>query len=556
MTINQRYHSTGFWCFVSLMTFIYAIWYSINSYESLSTWYLQLNPHFYKNDEWHTVFFTNATKHFGQLYSWILTLLVFIQVIFTFYQHKKDKELVNYVVLPKITKAGIAVLGLTLMMWWFWLGKASYSTDEVFSAVHFAAKPFFQIISQYPLPNNHLLFNAVNHFFSYITNDLVYSGRLLSGFATALTMMRIFNFSEKFITHKVSRFFIIIMLLSVFPIIGFATQARGYSFVLLFSWISLEQIYEYGQQKRRENLNYYIWSVVLGMWTMPSFLYWWVGLSGAFIFNNIRNKNIDIPFIFSSFKILLLTMVLYLPAITFSGWRSIFANKYVAAGQENYQEFIGSIVKQNYFQGLFSEWFGTGTHTYIAVLLLILPIVLILATRKRAFIELLVYMLSLFFSFLLIAILMKKLPFYRNLIGHCLLCWVFVLFVVGNFIETCMKPFKYFLSGLILVVFIYFTNMNLLKYPFHLYYYDVNALDASVSQYDLSIYRNKKVFIDDESFYWHTPIRKVTSDIHLGGTIDTLADILVIEKIRRSRIDTIQWVFKNQHGETEFWLRK
>ena len=117
------------------------------------------------------------------------------------------------------------------------------------------------------------------------------------------------------------------------------------------------------------------------------------------------------------------------------------------------------------------------------------------------------------------------------------------------------RYFTHLFAALLITVSGYFTYLNLNRYPFHLYYYDVNGLANSLSQYDVSKFKNKRVFIHDESFYWYTPMRKVSADIHLGGFIDQSADIIIIDSNRTDMIDTSRWVKHGELGDSQIWKK-
>lgn len=536
------------------LTLSYAIAYTLISYDTLVNWYYNITPHFYKNDIWTSDFFTHRTKVFGHLYSWSL---VFMSIFILLVELRTKRNDISTIELkkPLIAVDSILVFSLTMVVWWLWQMKAAYATDEVFSAIHFASKPLFLTISYYPLPNNHIFFNAINHWFIYFTDDLVFTGRLIAGFAIAWMMKDIYIFTNNLLKNKLIRIAIILLLLTIFPIFGFATQARGYGLHLLLSWVSFVNIYQYNQNHQKKYLTYFGFVAALGLWTIPSFLYFWIGMSLPNYIKMVMNRKLDISFILTSVKIVWLTLILYLPAVTFSGWRALFANKYVATGQEGYTEFIYNFFSGSYFQGLFNEWFATGSFTWIGLSILSLPFIIWKLDRKNIFSQWIWYLVSTFFSLIIMIIVMKKYPFYRNLISHCMMFWVVLLILLGIYVQSIKKQFTYIMLGTMVMVASYFTYTNFRVFPFQLYYYDVNTLSNTMYDHDLSAYTALKVHIEDESFYWHTPIRKVTDQIILGGVIDPSADILIIESGRTSKIDTLQWIKLEMVGDTEFWKK-
>ena len=540
-----------FWSIISCCVFFYAFWYNANSYQDLVLWYQQLNPNFYKSDQWTSLFFTPDVKSFGQWYSWSLVLFC-LMVLWTLYKNRNHSEegIIQFYI-PKISIEGLLIFLLAMLNWWFWQGKALYATDEVFSALNFADKPFFQTISHYPLPNNHIFYNSINHWFKYISDDLVFAGRLFSGVFTAIMMVNIYIFSGNFTQSKVTRILIILLLLSVFPIMGFSTQARGYSLHLLLGWIAFAQLYYYSRTHEGSNMIFYIFVNALGMWTMPSYLYLWVGLSCGFCVKMIKETKLDHRFVLSTLQIFIIVLILYLPTVTFSGWASILDNKYVESGQESTIVFIKNALTNGYFQGLFNDFFGTGSYTWLGVFMILLSFILAWLGRKKT--DLGLYVFSLILVFLMMSIVLRKLPFYRNLVSHGLMIWYLSLILIVVLIEDRKRIYNYFLSFFLLTLISYFTYANFNKFPFHLYYYDVNGFGNSLATYDVSDFKDTKVFIHEESFFWHTPMKKITNDINLGNILDQSADVIIIDQSRSSIIDTTVWTKHGELGESQLW---
>lgn len=553
--LNFEIANKYFWWTSVILSFVYATWYSLLGYDNLVLWYMNSHPHFYKDDVWSKDFFTSGTYSFGVWYSWLLVcLLLFITIARRYYKE-------NIVTSPfhfqkAFTQVGIGIFFLSATILWLWQSKADYATDEIFSAVHFAEKPLFLTISHYPLPNNHIFFNVLNHFMGWASVDLVITGRLISVVSVALTMVFIYGFMSEYIKGTFANLCIILLLLSVFPLFGFGTQARGYGIHIFLSWIAFSSLFTYLKHKANGSLQMYTISVVLGLWTMPSFLYYWVGISLTLLIFMLKEHRLDKAVVYSTFKILVLTALLYMPAITFSGVKAIFGNKYVSASKATYGEFLSNLFSDNYFQGLFNEWFGTGQQVWLAIIILLIPFGFYLVTKQKIILHWCIYIFCFGFTLLLMIILMKKFPFYRNLVSHGLMFWVFFLLISGYFVENVKPKLKPIWMGTILSISVYFTFLNTQRYPFHLYYYDVNAWNQPIKEADLTDLAQKRVFIHDESFFWDPAVKKVTSTITHGATVLTHADYIIIDSIRSKAIKLQEWEMHNQVGETIFWKRK
>ena len=72
-----------FWSLTSVLVLLYGIWYTSSEYQVLVDWYQNLEPNFYKNDVWSSIFFTSQTKGFGETYIWILFIMSLIVAIST-----------------------------------------------------------------------------------------------------------------------------------------------------------------------------------------------------------------------------------------------------------------------------------------------------------------------------------------------------------------------------------------------------------------------------------------------------------------------------------------
>lgn len=557
MSISQhRFYSFLIW-FLSGFIFFGSCIISFFSYEVIADWYVARYPHFYQNDIWSTETFTPSALIVARWYGWSL-VIVSCFILWKYYSQKKvlDSSLWNFNSFS-IKKQDIIIFFVTLGISGWYQTKAAYANDEVFSAIHFAQQPFLQAISQYPLPNNHLFFNAINHLFTYFTDDLVLTGRWLSGVAVSLMMVSIYRFYGMFLANDLLKTCLILLLISIFPIIGFATQARGYGLHMLLGWIVFFNMYLYHQKQEAKYLFRYELAAVLGLWTMPSFLYFWLGMLFPTVYEMIKSRSIDRHWVYSGFKIVWMTLILYFPAILFSGWRAIVSNKYVASGNESYFTFIKQFFGGNYLQGLFDEWFYTGSWFWLGLVIFIAPFILLRFFRyeDRRFQSLSAYLISAMLVLLMMILLMKKIPFYRNLVSHCVLFWVLFLLTFVKLFITNFPRYLHYLTLCVVVLMGYFQMQNFNKFPFQLYYYDVNGWSTSLHEQNLTMLSGKKVFIEDESFYWHTPVRKVTKNIVIGGHIDSTSHFLIIKEGRNYKVDTAIWSALQTIGESQFWIR-
>ncbi len=486
---------------ISITTLVYALWYFCSDYQQLSDWYKGLNPYFYKARTWDT-FFTTTVKSQGNW--WCIAAIISVS-LWTFLAIKTPVP-----VFPKLNMKGKSVLtytaialgGIALSL--LAMRHALHASDEVLSAVDFASLPAFQRISYYILPNNHLLFNFINGFFSGF-EDNVQTGRIISMLCYIGVLCSTWYFIKKWLNNTWLSIAILLLVAVQLPVWGFSVQARGYEMVLLCSVVSFVSFWSYWVACKRYFLIIHSVSLVAGMLTLPTFLYWWFGLLIAAVVLQIRNRQFDKVYFSAMLASFSITMVLLLPALSFSGLGAFTENGYVKGSSETILNYFTHLNADHYFNGLFNEWFYSGS-TWVGIFYLSLPIILFISYKndKRYFTLLIIY-LSLISSFIIMAVLMQKLPFYRNLISHNYLVVIFVTIAIASILQS--KGLQIIYAVTLLIGAGYSLNANYERRPTTLYYYDVRETIDNLEACKIRFKPRKSIYLDDESFYWWYIIR-------------------------------------------------
>jgi hypothetical protein len=491
---------------VPLAVAAYSIWYWLSSHQQLAAWYKGIYPFFYKAETWESAFFTEAVKSAGN--GWCLAALL-AAIVWAYFLWKTPLPDMPEIVLkkqPAIIYAGIALAGALLSL--IANQHSTYASDEVFSALNFASIPVFQTFSYYALPNNHLLFNGINGSLFFWSGDLVLPGRLISLGCYVAVLCFTWHFLQKWVASNGLRFLVLLVIALQFPVWGFSGQARGYEMVLLCSCLSLGTFYFYFTTRAKYLLPLHTICNVAGILTVPTYLYWWLGLMFASLLLQVTGRRIDRPYLRSSITGFAASLILILPLLSFSGLAALAGNKYVQPENATAWHFLTHLNEHRYFNGVFSEWFCTGSLSpLIGAAMLLLPALLFIYPRKDPKRRVLgIIYFSIMIVFLGMAVLMLKLPFYRNLIAHGYLALLVILIALAPVFQSKLMRISF---GVALITCAgYSAYRNYHRIPGNLYYYDVSAYFHKVSQFKTDFKPSSSIYLDNECFYWWYVLQK------------------------------------------------
>lgn len=484
----------------------YCVFYWTSDYQDLASWYKSLNPYFYNAALWESELFTPSVKKIGNW--WCLAAILSAVAMTALYWKASTPSF------PKLNihrqhyrEYGLIVVsGATLSLAINW--DTLYTSDEVFSALNFASLTSFQCISNYPKPNNHLFLNFLNGLVFSFSKDLVLTGRILSLACYCLTLCFTWHFLKKWLNESWLRGLILLVLAVQFPALGFSWQARGYEMVLLCSCVSLFSFIDYFSEYKNTALLVHILSNLVGIFTLPTYLYWWSGLLLAAIIIQVIQRKIDVRFIKATTTCMAISMIQYLPLLTISGLASLSENKYVKGEQVSQWHFLTHLNKHHYFDNLFAEWFCVDGSSLVIVIALLVAVISLIFNpsshhQKKA---LGIAYISIVLAFIGMAVLLLKLPFYRNLIAHGYLSlMVLVLAIVPLFNS---KGKRYILGILLFTFAVFSIKTNVEKLPNNLYYYDVDYEYKKNQAIELELDITKPIYLDYEDFYWWYVLKK------------------------------------------------
>jgi hypothetical protein len=495
---------------VPILVIVYSVWYWSLNHKQLVDFYKNLNPYFYKVNDWATIFFTDKVKSQGNW--WCLAGLV-SSICFAFIVWKS-----KWPVFPKLTfnkksfliYACVSLAGMVLSV--IANRHLLYATDEVFSALNFASLPSFQCLSYYILPNNHVLFNFINGSIFFWCNDLVLTGRLISMICYITVLCLSWYFLQKWIKNNWFRCLALFVLALQLPAWGFSGQARGYELLLLLSLLSFISFWEYWFEDKKNILPLHAFCNIAGMLTLPSYLYWWGGfLIAAFVFM-IWEKRMDRSYLKISITSAFVMVLLFLPLFTFSGYSALANNNYVRPEDSNLWGFIKHTYEQGYFKGLFDEWFCFGTSTaLIGVACILSPLwMFIYPTNCKKCRVLAVLYVSMVIAFIFLTVLMFRLPLYRNMIAHGYIIEMFILIVLISLAKSRILQIVFGLVLSSVIVFSAYSNFN--RMPENLYYYNVNSYGKKLQETKTMFKTESTIYLDEECYYWRYIINSKFSD--------------------------------------------
>lgn len=487
-------------CLLPLAVAVYSIWYWHSGYGQLLNWYKNLNPYFYQANNFSQLFFTPFVKSRANGYCLIALLASVLVAILLWKSPAPAFPRLKISKSSVLVYSGILISGIILSL--IANKHSKYAADEVFSALNFASIPLFQRISYYALPNNHVLFNFLNGLIFFSHDNLVHSGRIISLFCYLVVLCISWYFLKKWIANIWLRLISLSVLAFQFPAWGFSGQSRGYELLLMLSILSLIAFWLYWSDKKLIFLYLHSISNIAGMLTLPTYLYWWAGLLLSGLIFMIFIKKPDRAFIRFSFLSVLMTVILYLPLLSFSGLSAFAFNRYFQPEATSRFYLITHLNNGHYLNGLFNEWYCSGNApVVIGTICALIPLILLKsAPEELKYRNLGILYLSMLIAFFTLIIAMNKLPFYRNLIAHAYLALMLFLITAGTLYRSEKLKIAF---GIVLIIFMAFSaHINYGRMPENLYYYEVNSTFNKLYHCKTEFKAGSSVFLSDESYYW------------------------------------------------------
>lgn len=219
--------------------------------------------------------------------------------------------------------------------------------DEAYTYTSFATQSWWGAISDYSLPNNHLLHTLLVKLSTSLLGNHPYTMRLPAFLAGIFVIYLTYQLGKHFYQNETA--LAAAALVAWLPaMVRYDTDARGYSLVNLFTllaWLAAARALQTNQ------LRYWLLlslALTLGMFTIPTMtlpaggIYLWT-LAEALL--RKENRRSFYWGLFGSGALgVLLTILLYTPVLVISGWRKLLANN-----------FVQPVPAAAYFPGILSE---------------------------------------------------------------------------------------------------------------------------------------------------------------------------------------------------------
>lgn len=489
---------------------VFSLFYLLHDYERLARWYLSLNPCIYRGAQWQQAFFTPQVKAAGNYYAVAALLVIAGLSGYLAWARGRTKTIAS----PPATSPGKGEFGFRALLaatgvalWVFSNGATRPAYDEIFSAVHCAGAHPFQALSYYMLPNNHLFFNTLNSL-SFWAEDKVWSGRLLSLAAFLVFQQLVFLWLRR--KMPLAQALGAALLLSLaFPTLGFASQARGYGLHLMAGWLAFGAFQRYEESGNKASSEWMVWGIFLGYATLPSFLYFHLALAGYGLYAQLSRRRFDAGLWTGHAAALGLVFVFYLPVLCFSGWEALAGNKYVRMGEQSPADFLPQLAGLLPFFADYSFYGLFGGNKVLLLLAYAAPLGFVFSAKKE-WRQMAVFYLLLWTSAALVVILMKKIPFSRNLIiqySASQAVMVYFLYVVCTSWKRAF-PGQVLYWALTGALGLYFGFRFPKVAGEQLYFNRANAIFEANSRDIGLLPKDAAIAFSDESFYWYYLCRK------------------------------------------------
>jgi hypothetical protein len=233
------------------------------------------------------------------------------------------------------------------------------SHDESYTFIVFSSTSWFNIVTNYQLPNNHVLNSLLIYFSTHIFGIQPWAVRLPALFAGMLLIPATYGFA-KTVYDKYTAL-VSALLVAILPgAILYATTARGYSLVALFTILTL-----WLADFLRRTKNLFAWSLLvlfsaLGFYSVPVFLFPFGMVFAWLFFENLVTDpgeygsriNFLKHWLLAGLGSAVLVLILYTPIFIYTGADKVFANPFVAP--QGWLGYIPSI--PGHLLSVWQEW--------------------------------------------------------------------------------------------------------------------------------------------------------------------------------------------------------
>jgi Dolichyl-phosphate-mannose-protein mannosyltransferase len=226
----------------------------------------------------------------------------------------------------------LCALGLGLRLHFLW---QPVRYDEAYTYIRFASKPLYIALADYGEPNNHLL-NTLCVFAStrLFGNNLV--ALRLPALVAGMALIPLTYAAAAGSYGPAAALLAAALVASSSYFIEFSTNARGYSLFAVF-FLLLVMAARHLVERRSEPIAWttFVVAAVLGIYALPSMVYplggvaLWMWLSSWKIAGVRGSVNLLRRLTIAGLVVSLLSILMYVPSILFSGTEAIVANRWV-----------------------------------------------------------------------------------------------------------------------------------------------------------------------------------------------------------------------------------
>jgi tetratricopeptide (TPR) repeat protein len=219
--------------------------------------------------------------------------------------------------------------------------------DEAYTFHVFVSDSFFKIITDYSVPNNHILHSLLLRPVTELLGSAEWVLRLPALTAGLCLVPAVFFLGLRARNMRVGLWAAGLTAVSSF-LVEFSVNARGYAMICLFTAVLLTAVLKLRVSHRSKSAwTVFILASVAGLYTIPVMLYpiclaaLWL-LLGADLPSQNRRGAVLLPLVVTSVVIVCGAMICYAPVIMVSGKDSILFNDFVRSLP------MGEVVKRSY----------------------------------------------------------------------------------------------------------------------------------------------------------------------------------------------------------------
>jgi len=223
--------------------------------------------------------------------------------------------------------------------------------DEAFSYVHFSSKGFLVSALYYPNPNNHIFYNITVSIWESIWFSKFWAVKMPSLLALIALQVLIFRYVlTRYGFWTACLGVIFLSLLS--PLHAYSVSGRGYVLQMLFFWLAVWSLEKISEAKIYRII--FVGASILGFYTIPTFLYVFVGMGFALWKLSSLQTALKLSGIVAGF-----TFLLYLPVYLLNGKENLLSESWQQEAQKQFKEGLAT-----YWLDFADFWIGI-ENTYL-----------------------------------------------------------------------------------------------------------------------------------------------------------------------------------------------